>query len=416
MARRIGSWVCAAAAILLVWRALPSLEQGLHTRPGDGVVDWLGARAWLAHVNVYSPEGLAAYGLTPYGFAHPPTAPFWLLPFAAWDVDMLGTMMGWVTILLTAFHLVATFGALRVPSPLPVAALAFGLALNASWLRNDLDMAQVSEPIAFVYLLTWLALRGGRDVEAGLFVGLACTFKPFAGVLWLMLLSLRRWRAAATGALAWLAIAILMTARFGLVSWLQWNAFNRQTAIVWLGHLRNATLPGVVLRAFYPVCRGDARPHLLPTLIAIALGAAILWACHALSRSARAGRPLDPSRVDLVFAAWATASVFVNPVAWEHYAFLLMTPLAIVGAAALDPLLRPRPRAGAAAAMLIAIALLAIDMHDKLEARSVRYRIGSGHLRLHLLEAANWLPWAIALAAALWLLRARDRALSPQVS
>src|SRR3954467_4659888 len=134
MWRRILSFVCAIAAVALIWSALPSLEQGLHTRPGDGVVDWLGARAWLAHINVYSKEGLEAYGLTPYGFAHPPTAPFWLLPYAKWDVDMLGTMMGWTTLLLLVFYCGATFTALRLASPMPLAALAFGLVVSTSWL------------------------------------------------------------------------------------------------------------------------------------------------------------------------------------------------------------------------------------------------------------------------------------------
>lgn len=407
MRRRVFAVICAGLGLWLIWTALPLVEHSLHTRPGDGAVDWLGARAWLAHVNVYSPEGLAAYGLTPYGFAHPPTAPFWLIPFAPYDVDMLGTLMGYVTLLGLTFHLFATTSTLRLPAPIAVSMLALGLLLHASFVHDDLVMAQVSEPIALMYLLAWLALRSEQDLAAGVAIGLACTFKPFAGVLWLMLLSLRRWRAAVAAAIAWLAIAAVMTSRFGLIAWLQWNAFNKQTALVWLGHLRNATLPGLVLRAAHPICKGGSPPRLGPTLVASVLGLAVLIACHRLSRPARADRPADPIRLDLLFAAWSAASVFVNPVAWEHYAFILILPIGILLAAAADS---QRPRADRLIGLATAgacVALLAIDMHAKVDALHQRSP-GWPHVKLHLLEAANWLPWAIVLVAAL-VLAARSK-------
>ena len=399
MLRRLVALVCACLAAWLVFDALPVVDQILHTRPGDGVVDWLGARAWLAHVNVYSPEGLQAYGLGPYGFAHPPTAPFWLLPYTAFDVDGLGMMMGWTTILLLVFHVAATARALDLP--LSLAALAFALVLHASWMHDDLRQAQVSEPIAFLYLIAWLALREERDLGAGVAIGLACTFKPFAGVLWLMLVCLRRWRAAAAAIAAWAAIATVMTARFGLVAWRQWNEFNHATAVVWMGHIRNATLPGVILRAAHPICQGRGPgPTLATTILAVLAGALILAACWWLSR--RASATTRRGQIDVLFVAWATASVFVNPVAWEHYALLLLTPLAILLAAALDWQRTRAARIGALVAAIATAALLSIDMYRKVRAVD--------HVRKHLLEAANWAPWAIVLIAALYLMGSDARA------
>lgn len=391
-------WACGALAAYVFLAVLPTLEQGLHTRPGDGAVDWLGARAWLAHVNVYSPEGLKMYGLSPYGFAHPPTAPFWLLPYAKWDVDQLGTMMGWTTVFLLVFHAVITVRELALPGGVALSALGVALVMHTSWFANDLAMAQVSEPIAFLYLLAWISLRRGNDMAAGIAVGLACTFKPFAGVLWLFLLALRRWRAAIVAVVAWLGVAAMMTSRFGLAAWLQWNAFNKATAVVWLGHLRNATLPGLVLRAFFPICRsGTHAPTLAATLVAATGGIAILALC--LVRTIRA-RSLEQH--DLLFAAWSAASVFVNPVAWEHYAFVLLLPIALLAAAGLRPDRARSARAVAMAAAMASSLLLSIDMHEKGAALRTWASGGMAHLRLHWLEAANWLPWALVLFAALY--------------
>ncbi|MGZ3427722.1 MAG: hypothetical protein ACXVCV_13785, partial [Polyangia bacterium] len=106
--------------------------------------------------------------------------------------------------------------------------------------------------------------------------------------------------------------------------------------------------------------------------------------------------------VDLPFAIFSVASVWLNPVAWEHYNVTLLFPLALAGFAVWR---RGRPRrladagwTAAVTALLLFVAwLLSIDMYEKNHAAT------EAATRWYV--TANWLPWPITLAvlgALLW--------------
>src|SRR5262245_37269365 len=154
------AWAIAATALAawLLLDALPGVDRALHTRPGDGVIDWLGARGFWDHVNPFSPEGLRAYGIERYGFGHPPTTPFWFLTTTRCVVDMLGTVVGHITLILLLVHLIIVAYELPLPAPPATATLVFAWALSTRWLYDHLVMAQISECIAFLFVLAWYFL------------------------------------------------------------------------------------------------------------------------------------------------------------------------------------------------------------------------------------------------------------------
>jgi alpha-1,2-mannosyltransferase len=399
------TWVAVLLGGGLMLKAIPTrVAPALLTLNGDGVVDWIGARALREGYDPYSAAGLKRAGIEVYGFGHPPTTPFWFLPFTRLGPMGLHQVTGQLVVLMLLVHLIVVASELALPAPLATATLAFGAVLSQSWMQDHLAMVQLGEPIAFLYVLAWVCLRREQPLAGGALLGLACTLKLFPGLMLLYLLVTRRWRAAAAAAATWLAVAAYMTAHFGLAAWPEYFAQQPSIANTWMAHVRNGSLHGVVLRLFWPACQ--ARGPTLPLASALSLVAA-LAILVALWRATRGGAA-QAATMDASYAAFSVASVFLNPWVWEHYYVLLLFPL-LVAAALLGDALRlglPRPQAALlAAALLSVVALLGIDMHQK-------QQDGMGHLKLHAYEVANWLPWPLVMAilAALAVLVGRRRA------
>src|SRR5262249_32021702 len=143
------------------------------------------------------------------------------------------------------------------PAAPATVALVFGFVLHQSWMHYHLAMIQIGQPVALLFVLSWWFLRRRRQIEGGAMMGLACTFKLFPGLMMIFLLLTRRFRAFVAGAAAWLAIAVFMTARYGLVAWREYFAKQPEINDYWAASVKNGGLPGVVLRLFWPACQ----PH-----------------------------------------------------------------------------------------------------------------------------------------------------------
>ncbi|MCU1278800.1 MAG: hypothetical protein JWM53_2346, partial [bacterium] len=207
-----------AAAFFLLRDALANkLAAAMHTGTGDCIINWLGARAWQRGIDVYSPAGLRWANLASFG--HPPTTPLWYLPFTGYGIFELNLLYGQLLMLMLLVHFILLARELRGPLPLVTALLGFALVSDTSWWAYHVAMIQISEPIALCYVLAWLFLRRERDLLAGVMIGLALSLKLYAGLLVLMLLFARRWRAAAAATAVYLAFAVAATARFGFGCW-----------------------------------------------------------------------------------------------------------------------------------------------------------------------------------------------------
>lgn len=419
----VGRWLYAIAAAgatyALLVRAIPVIHTMLTQRlPWDGTVDWLGAKAFITGVNPYTPEGLRTLGLEETGFGHPPTTLFWFLPLTGLDNHMMSVVLGHLVMLLLFLHLLIVVNETRLPMPLATLPLVIAATLSTSWMQDHFRVAQVSELIAFAYVLAWYLLRRGEEGAAGAVLGLACTIKFFPGVMILMLALSRRWRGVVAAAVAFGLVAATMNAGFGLASW--WAFFRMQGRIAnqYVADVHNGSLHGIVLRLFSPSCHGAVPTRPLATAIAGLLGLLLLaLAWRLCRRSLRAPDRVDRiGRIDLPFALFSVLSVFINPWSWEHYNVLLLLPLALVAVT-----LAHGRALGLSAwsiglglgAEAAALALLDLDMvRREVLWRGVAQDPGF-HLELHLYEVGNWLPTVILLGLLGFLQYRSERAAPP---
>jgi hypothetical protein len=397
-----------AYSISLLIVAFPAMDQSFSKLPWDTRDDWAAARAFHRHFDPYSAEGLRAIQLPTLG--HPPTSAFWFLPLSELSLNGMSSVMGHFAMVLLLLHLLLIAHELAFPWPLAI--LSFALAMSSPWMASHFALAQVSELIAFLYLGAWYLLRRDREIAAGALIGLAGTFKFFPFVMVLPLALSRRWRGVASAAASFLAVAVLMTARFGWRSWLEFFALQRPTYDKVVALNENSSLHGLVARLFVPTCVG-ASPPVGPipgaarALIAVSSVALLGAAAWLVRRTARRTETLDVS-----YGLFAMLSCFINPWVWDHYNVLFLLPLGI----AVSAMLRERRRglslpasAVAAASLAVVVALWRLPtanvyLHE-LRRQYATHPTSDLHWTLHLHEASAWLPPVILiglLAAIAW--------------
>ncbi len=380
------------ASLGLLALALPSLLDAVRAGPGDGAVDWLGARAFLDGLDPFSPHGLQVLGLETWGgFGHPPTTPFWFLPLAGLDVADAGVVWNCVILVVLLAHVALACVETEVPAPFATAMLLYAALLSTSWLRAHLQLDQISEAIAFLYVLAWVFLRRARPIAAGVSLGLATTFKLFPGLVVLYLLVTRRFRAVAAAVISYLAIAVLMTTRYGWICWEEFFVEQRPIADRWASQIQNASLHGIVLRLFHPACEAPGPTRLAATVIVALASLVAFISTVRLCRRA-------PS-IDLPFALVSVLSAVLNPWFWEHYNVLLVLPFLVAATTLI------RHRAGLSRARLAAgvgalaatVAMLAIDHRHKFHLQAAYRTHPSLHWQIHFFEIASWLPQVLLL-------------------
>ncbi|MCU1283085.1 MAG: putative integral rane protein [bacterium] len=396
----VGSMV----VLLLMSYAIPRMVEAWKQYPWDGKVDWIAARAFVEGRNPYSPEELHKVKLD--GLGHPPTTSFWWLPFAKYELMQISPLVGHVIVLamLVMFFMLAY--ELRWPMAPLTAMLVFGLTMSSSWMYYHLYLVQVSGFIAFLYFMAWYLLRRGEEVAAGVLLGCACTFKLFPGLLVLVLLLARRWRAVFAAAATYVAIFVYMTAHFGWVSWAQYASTEQVITNYWIGNQHNASIFGVALRILRPACLGAGISRPAGTAIALVLGGALFggswWVCR---------KALRERRLDLPFALFATLSVFMNPFTFEHYFALLVFPLCVALTAWWGAWERGMPRrrwAAVGGLLATVVAFLAFNFRWQDEASWK-----TQHWLRHALEYANWLHMPLLIAACLVLIDWSEKAGQP---
>jgi hypothetical protein len=431
---------------IFFWYAGPFVIDGLirvfsfnwaSTGWGDCRVDWAAARLFLQKKSPYTEEALASMGLSNYGFGHPPTTSFWFIPFTKVDYPVMSELVGILTLVALLFHLIICANELELPAKAAFVLLPFGFALQTTWLWDHLTLVQVSEIIAFLFALSWYFLRRGREIEAGITLGAACTFKLFPGVLVLFLLLTRRFRGAAAACVTYLVIAVFMTMGYGLRAWTDFFHQQGPISAYWMGHIRNASLHGIVVRLFRPLCErpvDDAQaldiigalrklpsiPALPGSSWAIAASLLLLAFCWWISKR----EAFRSTSIDVPYTLFSVVAVFVNPWIWEHYLVLLFTPLFVLTAGALrrardlgrlvidvDRPPRMLTRTGIellflSAVVLALVAMLVLSTYTKNELYAQYWAVQNGkqslppglHARMHWWEMLNWLPWVVAIA------------------
>ena len=413
-------WVICALSVSveLVRRAIPMYlpRDWANAHEFDAIEDWKAARAVFLGFNPYSKQGMAAIGQPAMG--HPPSTPFWYLAIAEFSKAVAVQLSTFLVWFLLPLHTYLCSKALKFPTPVLTALLAASALFACTFVKYHCDATQFSEPIAFLYVLSWWFLRQGRDARAGIFVGAALSMKLFPGLMLVLFLVARRFRAFAAGALTYLAIALVMTRAYGLASWTQFFEQQGGVSAQWLGAIQNGSLQGLVVQLITPACVAQGKPSALASSISLFASLLLLGLAIWLSRSRlRDARERDPRAIDLPFALFALLSVFLNPWVWNHYAVLVVQPLFVIvacfgrrfGSAFRDwceevSSTASLMRAGAVtgvAALGVALTLRAlsedsqqlIDMSNLWQA----YHFPAYHHLLHFLQVENFAIWVVPL-------------------
>lgn len=363
------------------------------------------------------------------GFGHPPTTAFWFLPLAYFEKALAAEFLGISACNCLAWSLYICARELEVKAPVLWSVLLFSWTMTTQGMLMHWDAVQLSAHIALSLTLFWMYLRRGRDVAAGVMLGIALSLKLFPGVLALMLLFGGRFRALVACATVFSLISLVMCSGFGFDAWPQFFAQQPAIAGPWIGSIRNASLQGLILRALVPVCVMPAPSSQLGSMIATGISVVLLGASWLASRHALAmARRLDPRAIDLPFALFSVLAVFVNAWTWEHYSLLIITPCYIVVvncwraledtySAWLEELVATKRLILDSLILVLSVAsvlgvmkMFAMDIHVKafLADHYRRTHLSGLHFYAHLFEVISWLPWALMLVVCLGLAWHRD--------
>lgn len=261
-------------------------------------------------------EGQAIYDLTyqragGFGlFLYPPTFLPLVLPFGL--LSAAAATWAWIAAMTAA--LLAGIRLLPVPVPLRWAIL---LLAGLDWpVLYTLKLGQVTPLLFLLAVLGWRGVEAERErprlaprlLGAAAAVGAAIKLQPGLLLAWAAVTG--RWRALLAGIATLVLLAVVATLVAGLPAWWDYVSLIRQvTDPVTTEH--NVT-PGWVAHGLG--LSAEAAGAVQLGVVALALGAVLL--------STRVSRPAPSYLLAL------TASQVVSPVLWDHYAMLLLLPVA----------------------------------------------------------------------------------------
>ncbi len=238
-------------------------------------------------------------------FQYPPPVALALVPLALLP-GSLAPILAWIGLMIAA--LVCAIAVLPVPAWVRWTAL---LVAGLTWpVLYAVKLGQVGPVVLLAFALAWRWLD--RPVGLGLAVagGAIVKLQPILLVPWAV--AVGRWRAAAVAVVALTVVALASLPFVGVGAWLDWIAVIRAVgATVGTAH---AVSPGATLL-------GLGVDPSVASLIQWAWVAAVLGVSVAawLFRDAAASLVLT-----------AVASQVISPLVWDHYAVVLLLPVALV--------------------------------------------------------------------------------------
>ena len=266
--------------------------------------------------------------------AHPPTLVLGMLPvirtagpYAAFWLLTLATIAGaaWASWLLSKIYFPAISSAERW--------LAVLLAAGWQPVLASVRDGQVSVLIGALIVVSWSALRSGRQVAGGIALGAAAALKFYPALLLVPLLLGRHFTAAAWMALTCAAAVAAASLVAGPEAWL---AYGQSAQSVMNGFSRSADNLSILARLGWFIPTTALGPVFFALATALT-GVTVLAHARADGRSAASAsadtRPGGGTRTtfdDRQWAAFTSLAVLLSPVAWHHYVFALVQPLALL--------------------------------------------------------------------------------------
>jgi len=247
-------------------------------------------------------------GLNPYGIynadpnLNPPVLLLAFGPLAR--LDPLSLSLAFAVLAVAAL-------ARAYPSTASPPRVLWVLSLAGVWFT--LQMGQLYTLMLLLVAAAWLLLRRGRQVPAGILLGLLVAAKPQFGLWPLLLLIGGLWPAALAAASVAGALTALPILRFGPGIYRSWLS---ATSLVSTAFSVNASIPGLFARlsSFWPGTFSLAARSLTAVGFLLA-GALVVGVCALVWRR----RPA----IDEIGALGLVAALLASPISWVGYTCLL---------------------------------------------------------------------------------------------
>lgn len=298
--------------------------------------EYLLAKALVNGVNPYSPLPELTQRWLPghqiKAFTHPTPHPFaigWLsLPLAALTFPQAAT--AWLIFECLCLLLSIILWRRLRGQPLDLRAVALSFAVLLAWhpLSLELYTGQLSLVLLPLFLAAWLALRKGREVQGGLFLGSLVVLKMAGAPLLLWLAWQRRWRAVGAAAALWTGAHLLA---MGLHGWPLVRDYylkvGPQVSALYRPNFANLSLWTLGERLFgemkwefvsVPLWPAPGLAKVLTVLVPLAW---LAWLLYAAQRA---------KSFDTGFALLMGGGLFLTPVAWVHYFVLALPALGLL--------------------------------------------------------------------------------------
>ena len=243
-------------------------------------------------------EAAGGFGL----FYYPPTFIPLILPFGLLAAG--AATWAWIGLLLVAF----AAGVAALPVSRAVRWVIVLLA-GVSWpFLYAIKLGQVGPLLFLLFAAGWRWMDRGPVVGASVALGAAIKIQPGLVLAWALLT--RRWTAVAAGAVTLVVLGLLATLVAGVGAWTDFLA--------------------LITRVSDPI----TTPHnFTPGAVAYQLGVSrdaavvVQWISTAAAALALVGAALRLGAVPSYLVA-VIASQLVSPIVWDHYALLLLLPVA----------------------------------------------------------------------------------------
>ena len=235
-------------------------------------------------------------------FYYPPPFVLVALPFALLPASISTAV--WIAAMAAAFFVGVTL--LPVRRDVRWAIILLG---GLSWpLAYSLKLGQVGPLLFLLFAAGWRWLDRPGRLGTTIALGTIIKIQPAVVLVWAALV--RRWRTIGVAALVLLAAALVATLLTGVSTWADYvEVLRRVSAPVTTPH--NFT-PGAIA---FQLGAPEALATAVQLGVTVAVLVAIAWT--ALRSPAEVG-----------FLTAATASQLLSPVLWDHYAMLLLLPVA----------------------------------------------------------------------------------------
>jgi len=256
---------------------------------------------------------------------NPPHFHLILLPLAPLSARWALAVWGMVSLVCLALSLrliARESGIALTPWRRRLAALAF---LGFAGMGAVAVTGQVSFILLFPVTLAWIRARRGKWAEAGVYLGLAMSVKPFLAIFLPYLVLRRRFVTLGTAVGAGTGAFLVGLAVFGWDAHRSWIA--GLSAVSWEWVAMNASVLGFLTRVLAPSA------YYVPALEAPGLiGPLWLLLSGAIGVVTLAVTAVDSGdwAVDRAFALLLLAALLISPLGWTYYWWLALGPMVAV--------------------------------------------------------------------------------------